>query len=449
VKRAVAAVALAALIAGGAAAASGFRAPGSADALRSSAAGQPLAASSAVTAATAWCGTEAQTDRVPNAVAGDPIHWIYLIPSDGPDNLSSVASAMQSDAEQIDAWWRGQDATRTVRNDVATFSCGTQLDVTTVRSNRSGAQLTPISGRFVGIVDTLQRAGLTSSLTKYVLYYDGPIDDDNICGQGGSDRSDGTGFGVAVVYYRSCSGVSTAAVAAHEFLHTIGAVPDAAPNDCPGQDSGHTCDDENDIMYPAIGGEPLSAKVLDPGRNDYYGHVGGWLDTQDSAWLVRLDSQTPLGLSVAGTGTVTADVPGLQCSTTCTTTWNAGQPLVLIATPGPQSKLVRWGGSCSGSGTCSVSVTPGARVTALFAPATFRLTVSVSGQGTVRSSSGGITCRPRCAATLPSYSPVRLVAVAVKGWKLRGWSGACRGARKTCTVPMSAATSARAAFARR
>jgi hypothetical protein len=43
---------------------------------------------------------------------------------------------------------------------------------------------------------------------------------------------------------------------------------------------------------------------------------------------------------------------------------------------------------------------------------------------------------------------VRLTATPAKGWKLRSWSGACRGAKKTCTVPMSAATSARATFVR-
>ena len=126
------------------------------------------------------------------------------------------------------------------------------------------------------------------------MYYDGPIDDDNICGQGGSDSN---GFGVAVVYYRSCIGVSTAAVAAHEFLHTIGAVPTGAPNECTGDNAGHTCDNESDLMYPALGSGPLSVKVLDPGRNDYYGHAGTWLDTQDSAWLVRLDSQAQLALN--------------------------------------------------------------------------------------------------------------------------------------------------------
>jgi len=148
----------------------------------------------------AWCGAAAQTDRVPNAVAGNPVHWVYVIPSDGVDNLAGLASIMQSDAEQIDGWWRGQDPTRTLRNDVASFSCGAQLDITTLRASRSSAQLSPLQGRFSGIADALSQAGLVSSFTKYVVYYDGPTTDENVCGQGGSDSS---GFGAAVVYYRS------------------------------------------------------------------------------------------------------------------------------------------------------------------------------------------------------------------------------------------------------
>ena len=134
--------------------------------------------------------------------------------------------------------------------------------------------------------------------------------------------------------------------------------------------------------------------MLDPGRNDYYGHSGAWLDTQDSAWLVRLDSQAQLALNVSGPGSVSADVPGLQCSSSCTTTWNSGQRLALTATPAAGAKLVRWAGTCSGSAGCNVTVAPGTTLSALFAPATFRLTVAVTGKGAVRSSGAGIGCPP-------------------------------------------------------
>jgi hypothetical protein len=405
-----------------------------------------IAAPTAIAAPAAWCGTAATTDRAPNAVAGNPIHWVYAVPSDGGDGLAALATVMQADADQIDAWWRGQDPARTPRNDVAAFSCGAQLDITTVRLPQTGAQLAPLPGRFSTITDLLEQAGFASPFTKLVVYYDGPTDDANVCGQRGSD---GSGFGAAVVYYRSCTGVSTAAVAAHEVLHTLGAVAASAPNDCDGGQSGHTCDTQTDLMYPALGGEPLASKLLDPGRDDYYGHAGAWTDTQDSAWLVRLDGQAPFAVTVSGAGSVSSDVPGLLCSAICTTTWNSGQRLVLRATPAAGSRLVRWGGSCTGAAACNVTVGPGAAVTALFGPASFRLTVAVSGRGAVRSSRAGITCRPRCSAAFPSFTPVRLTASPAKGWKLRSWSGACRGARPTCTVPMSAAASARATFVRR
>ena len=234
----------------------------------------------------------------------------------------------------------------------------------------------------------------------------------------------------------------------HELVHALGAVSRNAPNDCTGESSGHACDAEEDLMYPAIGGDPLASKILDVGRDDYYGHSGSWTDTQDSAWLVRLDGQVPLALTITGPGSVSADVPGLACAASCTTTWNSGQRLALTATPGAGAKLVRWGGACSGSAGCALAVGAGTTVSAVFAPASFRLRIAVAGRGAVRSSRAGITCRPRCSATFPSFTPVRLTATPAKGWKLRSWSGACRGSRKSCTVPMSAAANARATFVR-
>ncbi|HEU5489568.1 MAG TPA: hypothetical protein VFU84_02150 [Gaiellaceae bacterium] len=438
------ALAAAAALLVGAAAAAGSGAPASPAVTSVTAA--DITAPRSTAAPAAWCGSASQTDRAPNGVAGNPVHWVYAIPSDGADNLAGLASVMQADAEQIDAWWRGQDPARTPRNDVAPSTCGTQLDITSIRVPRTSAELSPLQGRFSAIVDALDAAGLSSSLTKYVVYFDGPTTDANVCGQGGSESN---GFGAAVVYYRSCAGVSTAAVAVHEVLHTLGAVSRSAPHDCDGESSGHTCDNEADLMFPSIGGDPLSAKLLDPGRDDYYAHPGGWTDTQDSPWLVRLDAQAPLALTISGPGSVTANVPGLLCAASCTTTWNAGQPLALTATPRAGSRLGRWTGACSGSAACNLTVAPGASVGATFVPASFRLLVSVSGRGAVRSSAAGITCRPRCSASFRSFSPVRLTATPARGWKLRSWSGACRGARKTCTVPMSAATSARATFVRR
>lgn len=387
-----------------------------------------------------WCGTTAQADRTPNAVAGHPVHWLYVIPADGEDRIGAAAGLMQGDAEAIDAWWRREDPTRTLRNDLAPFPCGLQLDLSTLRLPQSSGQI-PTGARFSVIFDSLRAAGFSSDFTKYVVYYDGPAEDTRICGQGGSIRS---GIGLAVVYLRACQGVSTAAVTAHELLHTFGAVPFAAPNAC----DGHVCDDELDLMYPSIDQLPLETRFLDIGRDDYYGHGRPWLDTRNAPWLVQLDRQAELPLTVTGPGSVTSDVPGLQCAQPCTTTWNRGTQLQLRATPARGAKLVRWGGVCTGSARCVVIVGQASQVSALFAPASFRLAVRVAGQGTVTSGRPGIACRPRCSATFPSHVPLRLTAKPAQGWKLRGWTGACRGSRPVCTVPMTSAASVRATFAR-
>jgi hypothetical protein len=413
--------------------------------VRATAATRGLATEGTADAAATWCGASSQVDLTPNALAGFPVHWIYAFPADGADRLSTYASTMQTDAEEVDAWWRSQDSTRVPRNDVTQFSCGVQLDVSTLQMPQSSDQLVPLDGRFGEFFQALVEAKFDSRFTKYLVYFDGPVAEENVCGQGGSDSS---GFGIAVVFVQACSGVSTAAVAAHEVLHTLGAVPFGAPHECPPPDESHTCDDANDLLYPVLGTDPLSSKSLDPGNDDYYGHGAGFLDVQDSPWLVQLDRQVPFSILISGPGAVTADVPGLHCGQSCTTTWNADTQLGLTAIPSGGAKLVRWGGGCSGASACNVSVAQGGSVSVLFAPLVYRLAVGVSGRGTVHSSTSGITCRPRCSAAFPSYLPVRLTAKSAKGWRFRSWSGACRGKQPFCTLAMTAATKARAVFVR-
>ena len=395
--------------------------------------------------AATWCGTPAQADVRPNVVSGNPVHWIYALPSDAPDRFSTFASQMQTDAETIDAWWRREDSTRVPRNDLAELPCGPQLDLTVLRLQQTNAELARAEGRFVTLFNALPAAGFRSPFTKYLVYFDGPVAEADLCGQGASD---GTGFGLAVMYVQACLGASVSIVAAHELLHTLGAVPRSAPNRCPDPNGAHTCDSTADLMHPFLDGSPLEAKLLDPGRDDYYGHSGTFTDSQNSPWLVQLDRQQPFMTTITGSGGVTADVPGLDCASSCTTTWNASTRLTLRAVPRAGSRFVRWGGACAGASRCVATVGPGVAVSALFAPSVFRLSVAVSGRGGVRSSRAGLTCRPLCSAAFPSFAPVRLAATPAKGWRFRSWAGACRGTRPICTVPMTAATSVRAVFGR-
>lgn len=397
-------------------------------------------------AAATWCGTPSELDARPNVVAGNPVHWIYAIPADGPDRLSTFGSRMQTDWETIDGWWRGQDPTRSPRSDLARFSCGDQLDISVVRLPQTGSQLASPESPFELVWDGIEARGFRSEFTKYVVYYDGPVGDDRICGVGSTVPN---ATGLAVFLAQSCPGVEAAEVVAHELLHAMGAVPGSAPNNCPPPDDGHTCDNDRDLMFPFTDGTPLTGLLLDPGRDDYYAHSGGWPDMQDSPWLVQHDRQAPFALTLTGPGRVAANVPGLDCDRSCTTSWNTGTRLALTPTPNAGAKLVRWSGGCNGVSLCNVAVGQSPGATAIFAPSTFRVAVRVSGKGSIRGPGAGIRCPGRCASPVPSYVPLRLTAQPAKGWKLRAWTGACRGNRPTCTVPMTANASARAVFVRR
>lgn len=127
--------------------------------------------------------------------------------------------------------------------------------------------------------------------------------------------------GIAVIYLGACTSVSSASTAAHELLHTFGALAGAAaPNAC-AESGAHVCDSSGDILYPFAQPAPLASFVLDLNRDDYYGHGRSWFDVRDSAWLRHLDAQVPLSLVLRGRGTVTSDAPGVGCAVSCRSEW--------------------------------------------------------------------------------------------------------------------------------
>ena len=396
-----------------------------------------------------WCGTPASSDREPQVAAGHNVHAVYAIASDGPDNTGAVAQAMQTDAETIDAWWRVQDAARSLRFDLFPYACGPQLDLSVVRVPASSAQLRLLDRRAERIEGALTAGGFDTQYVKYLVYYDGPVDateEGEVCGQGFGRPS---GEGIAIVYTQACAGVETASTAVHELVHALGAMSDApTPHECP-DSPGHACEAGDLLLPTAAEGEVLAQLTLDVGHDDYYGHSSVWFDVQDSQWLRRLDAQTRLSLQLTGAGSVESDVPGLACSVSCSAEWNPGTLVSLTATAAAGRRFVRWSGACSGSAHCVVRLDQAATVNALFAAQSFRLAVSRTGRGTVTSSGREIVCPTRCASALTSYTPLRLSAKPAKGWRFLGWSGGCAGTRPACTLPMTKASAARATFVRR
>lgn len=240
-----------------------------------------------------WCGSASTVDRLPDATPGYAVHVLYVRAPGTPDRLAEVAPRLVGDAAAIEAWWRGDDATRSPRFDLFVApECTTplgSLDITSVQLPRA---ITSIEGAFTELRSTLAELGFRQAEKAYLVYFDGPTGQsgaERVCGQGaapGFNRS-----GIAVVYLDSCGADDgdslRPVVAVHELVHVLGAVSTRAPNHC---ERGHVCDFEQDLMRSFLSDAELESLVLDAGRNDYYGHGGTWLDVQDSLFLERLDS---------------------------------------------------------------------------------------------------------------------------------------------------------------
>jgi hypothetical protein len=393
--------------------------------------------------AAGWCGSgESAVDR-PDATTGAQVHAIWVVPADSPDTFATGAPKMADDLASLSTWWAGQDATRAPRIDNAAFPAGTCADVSFVKLAEPGSFFVGADNAFVSIENDLETMGFGNLFKKYLVYYDGPLVEQDICGTGAGLFATGPSF--AVVWLAGCPGIPTDGVAAHELLHALGALPPAsgAPNVCPGDDA-HPCDSPQDVLYPYASGAPLAQLILDVNHDDYYAHSGSWVDVQDSAWLhLSAAPVVPLALQIAGAGAVTSVVPGLDCASSCTTQWDGGTETALLAQAASGKRFVGWAGSCAGRGDCDVALGAPVSVTATFGPARVPVAVGKTGKGTV-------TCTPKCGKTFAGGSRMTLRAVPAKGWKFASWTGDCAKVRVvTCRPRTDFHVSTRAIFRRR
>ena len=110
---------------------------------------------------------------------------IYAVPSDGADRSAERAAQISADVDEIGAWWRSQDFEREPRFDLTAFACGVQVDIVVVRLPEPDGRAVPSNpgSRFERIAER-RRVG-RAAFEKHLVYYDGPVDDGQLCGQGG------------------------------------------------------------------------------------------------------------------------------------------------------------------------------------------------------------------------------------------------------------------------
>lgn len=262
-----------------------------------------------------WCGTAASpADRLPDSTPGYAVHVAYVRPAGSADRFGELVPRIAGDAAAMEAWWRSQDSARVPRFDVFPVACATAFGALDVTSVEVPQGISSIGRAFSELRAQLaSQAGFDQPEKVYLIYYDGPTGQsgfERVCGQAAPATGSRSGF--AIVFLDSCDATESDSlrpvVGLHELIHAFDSVDDAAPNSCNG---GHVCDVDADVMASTLSGEELEAHVLDAGRDDYYGHSGGWPDVQDSLFLERLDSPDRAAPSTPGGLLVRDDPTGL------------------------------------------------------------------------------------------------------------------------------------------
>jgi hypothetical protein len=156
-----------------------------------------------------------------------------------------------------------------------------------------------------------------------------------------------------------------------------------------------------------------------------------------------------------GGGTVTSDVPGVDCGATCVAPFPFGNTVVLTQTADEGSTFSGWSGAgCSGTGGCSVTLDGSKKVTATFGlepTPDVTLTTGVVGSGSISATTGsdseGRDCTQGC--TYPKDTPVTITATLGRGANNVTWDGCDSATGTSCAVKMSAdrKVSARFSFA--
>jgi List-Bact-rpt repeat protein len=142
-----------------------------------------------------------------------------------------------------------------------------------------------------------------------------------------------------------------------------------------------------------------------------------------------------------GSGTVTSSPAGIDCGGNgCQHTYTEGEEVTLTAAPAAGSTFAGWGGACSGTGTCKVTMSESKEVNAVFASESRQLVITKAGTGagTVTSSPGGISCGPTCSAPFEIHQIVTLTATAAAGSTFTGWSGGGCPALGSCQAEVTA-----------
>jgi hypothetical protein len=187
-----------------------------------------------------------------------------------------------------------------------------------------------------------------------------------------------------------------------------------------------------------------------------HGDVQARLDGRMTQALARGPGAALLNVTTIGGGTVTSTPSGISCGSDCWEIYANATQVTLEAQADPGRAFTGWGGACSGTGSCVLSMTEDRDVTATFqepgpSPSPSpnpELSVQLAGSGSggrVSSDPLGISCPTDCSEQYEPDTTVTLRARARKGTRFAGWGGACSGTGM-CVVTVTEDTVVTATF---
>ena len=212
-------------------------------------------------------------------------------------------------------------------------------------------------------------------------------------------------------------------------------------------------------QFPALFGDTLVV-LAHPNNGNKLLSFTGCTSTNGSTCSVLMTANKTVGatfstmltITKTGNGTVTPSLPGAPCGPGCST-YTPGTSVTLTEIPGSGSAFAGWGGDCLSRGlntSCTVVLTQNRVVSAAFSlPLTLTVTKLGSGNGSVTSSPGGITCPGDCSQAYAFGTPVTLTATAASGSIFSGFGiGSCdsQPSNVSCRVSMTSNRTVTASF---
>ena len=193
-----------------------------------------------------------------------------------------------------------------------------------------------------------------------------------------------------------------------------------------------------------------------PVTDDRNGVVTPRIDVKAAADQFIASSALAISLTIGGNGrgvvTFTPAGSRASCSASCRSRYSTGTQVTLAATPATDMVFGGWTGECSGTGTCTVTMSASRNVAATFykkstgAPQPLSLTMQGGGTVTVVGDGSSTVCASSCITSFGKGAMVKLTAKPAFGTLFASWSGACIGRKATCLVRISMAKSVTATF---